>query len=120
MRVQRESPLAYAELARVTSAAGTGLSLRGTPESGEVVARHGDAEYAVAVWQGRLYGKPASDWEVAHLARLAGALGAGLVGEDGETYGVRDGVLEQAGGASPYEFGKVDDIIATGPARWDT
>ncbi|GAA3822758.1 hypothetical protein GCM10022226_49040 [Sphaerisporangium flaviroseum] len=118
LRVQRESPLAYAELTQVTGPADAGLELRGSPETGEVFARHGDAEFAVATWQGRLYGKPASDWEVAHLARLADMVGGRLVGEDGEAYGIRDGIVEQVNGDATYEFGKLEEILSLGPAPW--
>jgi hypothetical protein len=118
LRVQRESPLAYAELTKVTASAHAGLELRGTPEAAEVFARHGDAEYAVAIWQGRLYGQPTSDWEVAQLARLAGMLGGRLVGEDGEAYDIRDGVVAQVNGDASYEFGKLEEIISLGPAQW--
>ncbi len=118
LRVQRESPLAYAELTKATASADAGLELRGTPEAGEVFARHGDGEYAIATWQGRLYGKPTSDWEVAQLARLAGMLGGSLVGEDGESYGIRDGIVEQVNGDAAYEFGKLEEILSLGPAQW--
>ncbi|WP_250563211.1 hypothetical protein [Sphaerisporangium fuscum] len=118
MRVQRESPLAYAELTQLTASAESGLALRGTPEAGEVVARHGESEHTVAIWRGRLYGEPTSDWAVAQLARLAGMLGARLVGEDGEAYGIRDGIVEQVNGESAYEFGKLEELIALGPSQW--
>lgn len=117
LRVHREPPLAYAELTEAAGA-GAGFALRGTAETGEVLARHGDAEHRVATWQGRLYGRPASDWEVAQLARLADLLGARLVGEDGERYGVRDGIVEQVNGDTTYEFGKLEEILDAGPAQW--
>ncbi|MFC6081441.1 hypothetical protein [Sphaerisporangium aureirubrum] len=119
LRVHREPPLAYAELTEATGG-DAGFTLRGTAEAGEVLARHGDGEHAVATWQGRLFGHPASDWEVAQLARLAGLLGAGLVGEDGESYGVRDGIVEQVNGDATYEFGKLEEILGFGPAQWST
>ncbi|MEV6982325.1 hypothetical protein AB0M95_13835 [Sphaerisporangium sp. NPDC051017] len=118
MRVQRESPLAYAELTRATASADAGLELRGTPEDAEVIARHGDAEHRVAVWQGRLYGEPASDWNVAQLARLAALVGGSLVGEDGEAYVIRDGIVEQVNGKTVYEFGKLEEILSQGPVQW--
>ncbi|MBB6476162.1 hypothetical protein [Sphaerisporangium rubeum] len=117
MRVHREPPLAYAELTAATGG-DAGFALRGTAETGEVLARHGGAEHSVATWQGRLYGRPASDWEVAQLARLADLLGARLVGEDGERYGVRDGIVEQVNGDATYEFGKLEEILDAGPAQW--
>ncbi|MGW4643475.1 hypothetical protein ACWEN6_33505 [Sphaerisporangium sp. NPDC004334] len=120
LRVQCESPLAYAELTEVTASADAGLELRGTPESGQIFARHGETEHAVAVWQGRLYGEPTSDWQVAQLARLAGMLGGSLVGEDGEAYGIREGIVEQVNGEATYEFGKLEEIISLGPAQWST
>ncbi|MFC4587482.1 hypothetical protein [Sphaerisporangium corydalis] len=120
LRVQRESPLAYADLTRVTGQADAGLELRGTPEAAEVFARHDGGEHAIASWGGRLYGKPASDWEVAQLARLAGMVGGSLVGEDGEAYGIRDGIVEQVNGAASYEFGKLEEILSFGPVPWGT
>ncbi|WP_248963675.1 hypothetical protein [Sphaerisporangium perillae] len=120
LRVQRESPLAYAELTKVTASADAGLELRGTPEDGAVFARHGDAEHAIAIWRGRLFGEPTSDWQVAQLARLAGLIGGSLVGEDGETYGIREGIVEQVNGEATYEFGKVEEILSLGPAQWST
>jgi hypothetical protein len=118
LRVQRESPLAYAELTKATAQADAGLELRGTPEAGEVFARHGDAEYSVATWQGHLSGRPTSDWAVAQLARLAGMVGARLVGEDGEVYDIREGIVQQVNGEASYEFGKLEEIISLGPAQW--
>ncbi|WP_067142051.1 hypothetical protein [Microtetraspora malaysiensis] len=117
LRVERESPLAYAELASVLSAQ-AGFELRGSQEAGEVLARHGDAVHPVAIWSGRLAGQPGSDWHVAQLALLSDIVGARLVGEDGEAYGIRNGIVEQMNGTSSYEFGKVEEIIAAGPAEW--
>ncbi|MFF3665310.1 hypothetical protein [Microtetraspora malaysiensis] len=117
LRVERESPLAYAELASVLSAQ-AGFELRGSQEVGEVLARHGDAVHRVAIWSGRLAGQPGSDWHVAQLALLSDIVGARLVGEDGEAYGIRNGIVEQMNGTSSYEFGKVEEIIAAGPAEW--
>ncbi|MEO3813775.1 hypothetical protein ABGB17_32670 [Sphaerisporangium sp. B11E5] len=117
LRVHREPPLAYAELTAATGG-DAGFVVRGTAEAGEVLARHGDGERPVATWQGRLFGCPASDWEVAQLARLAGLLGAGLVGEDGERYGIRGGIVEQVNGGTTYEFGKLEEILDAGPAQW--
>lgn len=117
LRVERESPLDYAELARVLTAE-AGYELRGSPESGEVVASAGDTAHTVATWNGRLAGAPVSDWHVAQLARLAALLGGRLVGEDGEVYGIRVGILEQVHGSSTFEFGKLDEIIAAGPELW--
>ncbi|GAA5083402.1 hypothetical protein HNP84_003612 [Thermocatellispora tengchongensis] len=116
LRVERESPLAFAELAGTIARAG--FELRGSQESGEVVARHGDTAHAVAIWRGRLYGEPASDWQVAQLAVLSQTLGARLVGEDGEVYAIRDGIVEQVNGGAGYEFGKLEEILAAGPAQW--
>ncbi len=128
LRVERESPLAYAELAE-PSVAEAGFGVRGSQESGEVVARHeGGHEggvHVVAAWRqagargaGALTGEPLSDWQVAQLVRLSDALGARLVGEDGEVYRVRDGVVEQVSGSSVFEFGKMEEILAIGPAQW--
>ncbi|MEW9534115.1 hypothetical protein [Microbispora sp. NPDC049125] len=117
LRVERDVPLAYAELASVVSAQ-AGLELRGSHEAGEVVARHGDSVHHVATWSGSLVGRPGSDWQVAQLARLTDLIGARLIGEDGEAYGVRNGVVEQINGGSSYEFGKLEEIIAAGPTEW--
>jgi hypothetical protein len=117
LRVERESPLSYAELASATVAE-AGFGLRGSQESGEIIARHGDHVHRIAVWNGRLAGEPTSDWQVAQLARLAELFGARLAGEDGEAYGIRDGIVEQVNGSSGYEFGKLDEILADGPADW--
>ncbi|MBO4270698.1 hypothetical protein [Microbispora triticiradicis] len=116
LRVERDAPLAYAELANVSAQAG--FELRGSHEAGEVLARHGDSEHRIATWSGRLVGQPGSDWQVAQLARLTDLMGARLVGEDGEAYGIRNGVVEQINGAATYEFGKLEEIIAAGPADW--
>jgi hypothetical protein len=67
-----------------------------------------------------LVGRPTSDWQVAQLARLCQLVGARLVGEDGEAYGIRHGILEQVNGSASYEFGKLDEIISAGPAEWST
>jgi hypothetical protein len=117
LRVERDAPLAYAELASVVSAQ-AGFELRGSHEAGEVVARHGDSLHHIATWSGRLIGQPGSDWQVAQLARLTDLVGARLVGEDGEAYGIRNGVVEQIAGSATYEFGKLDEIIEAGPTEW--
>ncbi|MEV5411676.1 hypothetical protein AB0K60_22910 [Thermopolyspora sp. NPDC052614] len=124
LRVERESPLAYAELAE-PSVAEAGFGVRGSQESGEIVARHEDGVHVVAAWRqagagatGALTGEPLSDWQVAQLVRLSDVLGARLVGEDGEVYRVRDGVVEQVSGSSVFEFGKMEEILAIGPAQW--
>lgn len=123
LRVERDSPLAFAELAE-PSVAEAGFGLRGSQESGEIVARHEDGVHPVATWRqaeagaGALTGEPLSDWQVAQLVRLSDALGARLVGEDGELYRVRDGVVEQVSGSSVFEFGKMEEILAAGPAQW--
>jgi hypothetical protein len=117
LRVERQSPPVHAELTGA-ALADAGFGLRGSQEAGEIVARHGDMVFAVAVWNGGLTGRPTSDWHVAQLARLAGLLGGRVVGEDGEVYGIRNGVVEQVSGASTYEFGKLDEILAAGPADW--
>lgn len=115
LRVERQSPFAYAELSALADA---GFELRGTQEAGEIVARHGDGTCEVAEWNGRLAGRPTSDWQVAQLSRLAELLNGRLVGEDGEVYEIRDGIVRQASGSSTYEFGKLDEILAAGPADW--
>jgi hypothetical protein len=117
LRVERESPLAYAELAKALTAE-AGFALRGSPEAGEVIAWHGDAVHSVATWSGRLIGRPSSDWQVAQLARLSELLGARLIGEDGEAYGIRNGIVELISGSSSHEFGKLEEIISAGPAEW--
>ncbi|GGQ21614.1 hypothetical protein [Streptosporangium pseudovulgare] len=116
LRVERPAPLAFAELATVLGQAG--FEFRGSQETGEVLARHADGLHAVAVWNGGLSGAPGSDWHVAQLARVSTLLNASLVGEDGETYAIREGRLEQLNGSASYEFGKVDEILAAGPAAW--
>jgi len=113
LRVVRESPLAFAELAKAIAPAG--FELRG---SDEIVAGHGDDKHTVARWQGQVVGEPGSDWQVAQLLRLSTALGARLVGEDGEVYSLRDGVMEVATGDGVMELGKFDEIIEAGPAAW--
>ena len=57
---------------------------------------------------------------MAQLARLSALVGARLVGEDGEAYGIRNGIVEQINGSSSYEFGKFDEIIAAGPTEWSS
>ncbi|MFJ2028972.1 hypothetical protein [Streptosporangium sp. NPDC087985] len=116
LRVERPAPLAFAELATVLGQAG--FEFRGSQEKGEVLARHGDGLHAIAVWDGRLSGAPGSDWQVAQLARVSALLGARLVGEDGESYAIRGGLVEQLNGSAAYEFGKLDEILAAGPAVW--
>ncbi|GGM84040.1 hypothetical protein GCM10010106_33390 [Thermopolyspora flexuosa] len=122
LRVERDSPLAYAELAEpaVTEA---GFAVRGSQDGVEIVARHADGEHLVASWRqeagsGSVTGEPVSDWQVAQLVRLSEALGGRLVGEDGEFYRLRDGVVEQVSGSHVYEFGKIEEILAAGPAQW--
>jgi hypothetical protein len=113
LRVVRESPLAFAELAKAIAPAGFGL--RG---SEEIVAGHGGGAHVVARWQGQVVGEPGSDWQVAQLVRLSAVLGARLVGEDGELYALRDGVIEVVSGGAAMEIGKFDEIIDAGPAAW--
>ena len=78
------------------------------------MARHADDEHLVASWRrseddsGSVTGEPVSDWQVAQLVRLSEALGGRLVGEDGEFYRLRDGVVEQVSGSHVYEFGKIE------------
>ncbi|SEH03551.1 hypothetical protein SAMN05444920_13910 [Nonomuraea solani] len=116
LRVVRESPLAFAELARAIAPAG--FELRNAEGYGQIGARHGGTTHSVARWQGRLIGEPGSDWQVAQLLRLSAVLGARLVGEDGEVYAVRDGVIEVDSGGGIVEIGKFDEIIDAGPAAW--
>lgn len=113
LRVVRESPLAFAELAKAIAPAG--FELRG---SEEIVAGHDGGRHAVARWQGQVVGEPGSDWQVAQLLRLSAALGARLVGEDGEVYALRDGVIEVLSGGTVMEIGKFEEIIDAGPAAW--
>ncbi|MFI7707159.1 hypothetical protein [Nonomuraea sp. NPDC049480] len=113
LRVVRESPLAFAELARAIAPAG--FELRGPDE---IVTGHRGGAHPVARWDGRLVGEPGSDWQVAQLLRLSVALGARLVGEDGEVYALRDGVIEVEAGGGVVEIGKFDEIIDAGPAAW--
>ncbi|MEV8630239.1 hypothetical protein AB0395_01140 [Streptosporangium sp. NPDC051023] len=116
LRVERPAPLAFAELATVLGQAG--FEFRGSQEKGEILARYGDGVHAIAIWDGNLSGTPGSDWQVAQLARVSALLGARLVGEDGEYYAIRDGLVEQLNGSAAYEFGKIDEILAAGPSVW--
>ncbi|MEV7011859.1 hypothetical protein [Streptosporangium sp. NPDC051022] len=116
LRVERPAPLGFAELATVLGQAG--FEFRGSQEKGEVLARHGDGVHAIAIWDGALSGTPESDWQVAQLARASALLGARLVGEDGESYAIRDGLVEQLNGSAAYEFGKLNEILAAGPTVW--
>ncbi|GAA3105562.1 hypothetical protein [Streptosporangium carneum] len=116
LRVERPAPLAFAELATVLGQAG--FEFRGSQEKGEVLARHRDGVHPIATWDGSLSGTPGSDWQVAQLARASALLGARLVGEDGESYAIRDGLVEQLNGSTAYEFGKLDEILAAGPTVW--
>lgn len=113
LRVVHEAPLAFADLARAIAPAG--FELRG---AGEIVARHGDGAHAVGVWREQVVGEPGSDWQVAQLVRLASALGARLVGEDGEVYTLRDGVVELLAGGAVTEIGRLDEMIMAGPLAW--
>lgn len=113
LRVVRESPLAFAELAKAIAPAG--FELRGTDE---IVAGHGGELHAVARWRDQLVGEPGSDWQVAQLLRLSSALGARLVGEDGEVYALRDGVMEVETPGGVTELGKFEEIVEAGPAAW--
>ncbi|MDA0636537.1 hypothetical protein OUY22_24240 [Nonomuraea sp. MCN248] len=113
LRVVRESPIALADLVKAVEAAGFGL--RG---SDEIVARHGDGDHAVGAWRGQVVGEPGSDWQVAQLVRLSGALGARLVGEDGEVYALRDGVVEVLADGTALAIGAFDEMLAAGPAAW--
>ncbi|NUO96817.1 MAG: hypothetical protein HOV96_31825 [Nonomuraea sp.] len=117
LRVVRESPLAFAELAKAIAPAG--FELRGSAgEAEEIVAGHDGGKHAVAHWRGQIVGEPGSDWQVAQLLRLSAALGGRLVGEDGEVYTLRDGVMEVLSGGTAMEIGKFDEIIDAGPAAW--
>ncbi|WP_327089595.1 hypothetical protein OIE66_02930 [Nonomuraea sp. NBC_01738] len=113
LRVVRETPLAFAELAKAIAPAG--FELRG---SDEIVARHGAGDHPVGRWRGGIVGEPGSDWQVAQLVRLSSLLGGKLVGEDGEHYALTDGVVEVVTGGVAMEIGKFDDIVAAGPASW--
>ncbi|QYC44818.1 hypothetical protein Nocox_36320 [Nonomuraea coxensis DSM 45129] len=113
LRVVRESPLAFADLAKAIAPAG--FELRG---SDEIVIGHDGRAHQVARWTGSVVGEPGSDWQVAQLLRLSAALGARLVGEDGEVYRLRDGVMEVESGGSVAELGKFEEIIDAGPAAW--
>ncbi|WP_219471949.1 hypothetical protein [Nonomuraea rhizosphaerae] len=108
LRVVRESPLATAELAKA------GFELRGS----DIVAGHAGGTHVVGQWQGRVIGEPGSDWQVAQLVRLATSLGARLVGEDGESYALRDGVVELVADGTVVELGRFDELIAAGPSAW--
>jgi hypothetical protein len=55
---------------------------------------------------------------VAQLVRLSAVLGARLMGEDGEMYTLRDGVIEVLSGGDAMVIGKFDEIIEAGPAAW--
>ncbi|MEW9553443.1 hypothetical protein [Nonomuraea sp. NPDC050783] len=113
LRVVRESPLAFAELAKAIAPAG--FELRA---SDEIVTGHAGGTYQVGRWDGQVVGEPGSDWQVAQLLRLSAALGARLVGEDGEVYTLRDGVMEVESGGGVTELGKFEEAIDAGPAAW--
>ncbi|GAA4522355.1 MULTISPECIES: hypothetical protein [Nonomuraea] len=113
LRVVRESPIALADLAKAIEPAG--FELRG---SEEIVARHGDGAHAVGAWRGQVVGEPGSDWQVAQLVRLSAALGARLVGEDGEVYALRDGAVEVLAEGLATELGRLDEMLRAGPAAW--
>ncbi|HEX4817714.1 MAG TPA: hypothetical protein VFV66_33660 [Nonomuraea sp.] len=113
LRVVRDSPLAYADLVRAIAPAG--FELR---ESDEIVTGHAGGAHLVARWDGQLVGEPGSDWQVAQLLRLATALGARLVGEDGEVYTLRDGIVEVDAGGEVAEIGKLHEMIDAGPSAW--
>ncbi|MCK2212998.1 hypothetical protein MF672_004190 [Actinomadura sp. ATCC 31491] len=113
LRVVRESPLAFADLAKAIAPAG--FELRG---SDEIVTGHAGVAHQVARWTGQVVGEPGSDWQVAQLLRLSAALGARLVGEDGEVYSLRDGVMEVEAGGGVVELGKFEQVIDAGPAAW--
>ncbi|MER7501866.1 hypothetical protein AB0L05_01320 [Nonomuraea pusilla] len=113
LRVVHEAPLAFAEVAKAIAPAGFELS-----GADEIVARHGAAAHGVARWRGQVIGEPGSDWQVAQLVRLTHLLGARLVGEDGEVYVLRDGVVEVFAGGGVTELGKLDEMIEAGPAAW--
>ncbi|GAA2831445.1 hypothetical protein [Nonomuraea rubra] len=113
LRVVRESPLAFAELAKAIAPAG--FELRG---SEEIVIGHAGGLHTVARWQGQLVGEPGSDWQVAQLLRLSTALGGRLMGEDGEEYTLNEGVIEVSAAGGVVEIGKFEEIIDAGPAAW--
>jgi hypothetical protein len=113
LRVVRETPLAFYELAKAIARAG--FELRGTDE---IVARHAGGAHAVGRWQGGLIGEPGSDWQVAQLVRLSSVLGGTLVGEDGETYHVRDGLVQVVAGGDVMDLGKLHEIMEAGPSAW--
>ncbi|WP_157249569.1 hypothetical protein [Nonomuraea typhae] len=113
LRVVRESPLAFAELARAIAPAGFELSA-----AEEIVVKHGDDTHVVGRWRDQIVGQPGSDWHVAQLVRLSSLLGGRLVGEDGEVYALTDGVVELISGGTVAEIGKFDEIVAAGPASW--
>jgi len=117
LRVVRESPLAFGELARAIAPAG--FELRASDGGwDEIVTRHGAATHAVGAWRGQVIGEPGSDWQVAQLVRLATALGARLIGEDGELYMLREGVVEVLTGGTAMELGRLHEMIEAGPAAW--
>lgn len=109
LRVVRESPLAFAEVAKAIARAG--FELRG---SDEIVA----GDHRIGTWRGQVVGAPDSDWHLAQLLRLAAAVGGKLMGEDGESYGVRDGVIEVVADGVAMEVGKFDQIVEAGPESW--
>lgn len=114
LRVVRETPLAFAELAKAIAPAGFGL--RGADE---IVAGHAGGTHVVGHWRDQVIGEPGSDWQVAQLIRLAAALRARLVGEDGENYTVRDGIVELVvADGTVVEIGKYHEIIEAGPNAW--
>lgn len=113
LRVVREAPLAFSELAKAIAPAGFGL--RG---SGEIVTGHAGDTHVVGHWRDQVIGEPGSDWQVAQLVLLAAALGARLVGEDGESYMLRDGIVELVAGGSVVEIGKFHEMIEAGPDAW--
>ncbi|MEV0350963.1 hypothetical protein AB0H88_34705 [Nonomuraea sp. NPDC050680] len=113
LRVVREAPLAFSELAKAIAPAGFGL--RGPDE---IVTGHAGDTHVVGHWRDQVIGEPGSDWQVAQLVLLAAALGARLVGEDGESYTLRDGIVELVAGGSVVEIGKFHEMIEAGPDAW--